>query len=107
MPTPAIPETVVVVTEPFEGVAVDRWARLIAEAVQLRPDRLVVDLARSSFVDAAALAVLLQTHRAMVHSGGTLALRAPTPRVRRTLHLARLGDVFQVEDQNCDRMVKA
>jgi anti-anti-sigma factor len=98
MPGPEIAETVVVVTEPFEGLAVDRWANLINDAVQLRPGRLVIDLQRSALVDAAAIAVLLQAHRSIAQTGGSLALRAPNDRVQRILRLARLAQVFEIED---------
>jgi anti-anti-sigma factor len=94
---PEIPETVVVVTEALEGPAVERWGRLIADAVDLRPHLLVVDLRACPLVDAAAITLLLGAHRAMVHAGGRLTLRAPAGRVRRTLRLARLEQVFAVE----------
>jgi len=90
-------DNVVVVAEPFEGAAVDAWGRVIAEAVASRPGRLVIDLRHSSLLDAAAIAVLLQAHRAMVHAGGRLVLRAPTDRVRRILRLAGLMEVFEFE----------
>lgn len=98
MPDVAIPRTVVIVTEAFEGVAVDRWGRLIAEAVTLRPQQLIIDLSASPLVDAAAIAVLLQAHRTLVHSGGRLILRRPVERVRRIMRLARVDQVFEVED---------
>jgi anti-anti-sigma factor len=94
---PHIPETVVIVSEALEGAAVERWDRLIADAVALHPDSLVVDLRACPLVDAAALAVLLWAHRSMVAGGGRLTLRAPRDRVRRTLRLARLTHVFEVE----------
>ena len=64
-----------------------------------RPTHLVVDLRECPRVDAAALAVLLQAHRAMVQAGGTLTLRAPSDRVRRILRIARLENVFEIEDR--------
>ncbi|MET8147870.1 STAS domain-containing protein [Actinoplanes sp. NPDC049668] len=93
-----IPEAVVVVTEAFEGVNVDRWARLIAETAALTPRRLIVDLHASPVVDAAAIAILLHAHRALMHAGGRLTLRGPASRVQRILQLARLDQVFDVED---------
>lgn len=91
-------ETVVVVTEPFEGAAVPRWAALLAEAAALRPRHLVVDLRDSTQVDAAAIAVLLRAHREMVHAGGRLTLRSPAARVRHMLRLARVDQVFDIQD---------
>lgn len=89
-------EIVVVVTTSFEAPSLDRWQRPIDDAVSRRPGRLVIDLRQCPLVDAAAIAVLLRAHRAMVHAGGVLTLRAPTDRVRRILALARLDHVFDV-----------
>jgi len=94
---PEIPETVVIVTEALEGPAVERWGRLIADAVALRPASLIIDLRSCPLVDAAALAVLLWAHRETVADGGRLTLRSPRDKVRRTLRLARLDQVFEVD----------
>ena len=93
-----IPETTVVVTEALDGDAVERWGRLIGEAVALRPGRLTVDLRHSPHIDAAAIVMLLQTHRAMVCADGRLTLRDPADRVRRMLGLARVDQVLEVEE---------
>jgi anti-anti-sigma factor len=91
---------VVVVTGPFEGADVQRWAALITEAMAIRPQRLVVDLAGTTRLDAAAIVVLLEAHRAMVHSGGSLMLRKPVAAVLRVLQLARVDRVFEVANPN-------
>ena len=103
MPEHTIPETTVVVTEPLEGSAVDRWARLIRDAAALRPDRLVVDLQGSPSIDASAIVVLLQVHRDMVRADGRLQLRGAAARVRRMLSLARVDQVLDVEDDQPGR----
>jgi anti-anti-sigma factor len=90
----ALPEAVIVVVGPFAGPTVERWANLIVEAVALGPRRLIIDLADSPVLDAAAIAVLLAAHRAMVRAGGRLILREPADRVRRLLRLARVDGVF-------------
>ena len=100
MSNEAIPEAVIVVTEAFAGLAVDRWGCLIAETVELRPRRLVIDLKASPLVDAAGIAVLLQTHRTMIHAGGHMVLRRPTERTRRIMRLSRLDQVFEVEESS-------
>ena len=99
MPHHQIPEAVVVVTEPFDGTAVNRWERIITEAVALRPHRLIVDLRDSPLIDAAAIAVLLGAHRQMISDGGRLLLCGPSARVRRILRLARLEQVFDIVDR--------
>lgn len=62
-----------------------------------RPDRLVVDLSACAFVDASALAMLLEAHRRTCRSGGALTLRGCSPRVLRLLSLTGLRRVFDVE----------
>jgi anti-anti-sigma factor len=88
----------IVVTEALDGLAVQRWSRLLDDAVARRPNRLTVDLSRSPRIDAAAIEMLLRLHRAMLTSGGRLTLRGPGDRVRRTLALARVEQVLDVED---------
>jgi anti-anti-sigma factor len=91
-------ETTVVVTEAFDGAAVDRWRARLDAAAALRPARLVVDLRRSPRIDAAAIGVLLSVHRQMLRADGRLLLRAPVDRVRRVLGLARVDHVLEVEE---------
>ena len=98
MPEHTIPETTVVVTEALEGAAVARWGRLIGETLALRPQKLTVDLRHSPRVDAAAIVMLLQTHRAMVCADGRLTLREPAGKVRRMLSLARVDQVLEIEE---------
>ena len=60
------------------------------------PERVVVDLSNCSFVDAAAVNVLLDAHREAWRSGGRLSLRGPSPRLRRLFELAHVNDVFDI-----------
>lgn len=87
-----------VVTEAFAGPAVERWGRRLAEAAARRPDRLVLDLRGCPRLDAAAIELLLRVHGLLLRSGGRLILRTPGDRVRRTLTLARVDHVLEVDD---------
>lgn len=91
------PEIVVVVTEGLDGAAVPRWSRLLTEAADMHPRRLVVDLSACPTLDAGAVVLLLRTHRQMMRADGRLQLRRPTDRVRRILALARVGHVLEIE----------
>jgi anti-anti-sigma factor len=71
--------------------------RVMTEAVALQLRRLIIDLGDAPTVDAAAIAILLQAHQAMVQAGGRLVLRRPVDRVRRMLRVARVDEVFAVE----------
>ena len=86
----------VVITEPLDSGAAGRLRRLLAEALDLGPERVVVDLSDCPFVDAAAVSVLLDAHREAWRSGGRLTLRGPSPRLRRLFELAHVNDVFDI-----------
>ena len=91
------PEIVVVVTEGLDGPAVPRWSRLLGEAAEVAPRRLVVDLSGCPTLDAGAVVLLLRMHRLMMRADGKLLLRRPTDRVRRILALARVDHVLEIE----------
>jgi anti-anti-sigma factor len=93
-------EIVVVVTDPLDGGVAGPWMAELAAALDHRPDRLVVDLSGCSRIDAAAIEVLLRAHARMLRADGTLRLRRPAARVRRTLRLARVDQVLDVEDEH-------
>jgi len=88
-------EIVVVVAGPLEN-----WAGQLDSALERRPDRLVADLGECAWIDAAAIVVLLRTHGRMLRANGTFVLRRLPARVRRTLRLARVDLVLNVEESD-------
>jgi anti-anti-sigma factor len=93
----AVPEIIVAVSGPLDGPALDRWRRLVEDAVSLHPVRLVIDLAGCPRIDAAAIVLLLQVHRELICVDAQLILRDPPPRVCRMLNLAHVDRVFDIE----------
>jgi anti-anti-sigma factor len=90
-------EMVVVVTGEFSATTLARWGGVLAGAVEVRPDRLVVDLTDCPRVDAAGIAALLRAHREMIRGDGRLLLRGAGPGVRRNLELSRVAHVLAAE----------
>ena len=80
--------------------AVPRMREQLHAHLEAKPARLVVDLTQCGFIDASALAMLLDVHRKAWRYGGVLTLRGCSPRVLRLLSLTGLRRVFQLED--CD-----
>lgn len=68
-----------------------RWS--IREVLRLAPDRLVVDLAGVTFIDASALGELVAARAASRSAGGDLAIRSPSAPVRRVLDIVELADL--------------
>jgi anti-anti-sigma factor len=98
MPETMIPEAVVLVTEPLADDAVGRWQRLIDDAAEMRPDRLVVDLGGADHIDEVAVVMLLQEYRRLTIAGGRLILRSPNARVRDMLSHGRVDRVLDIEE---------
>jgi anti-anti-sigma factor len=53
-------------------------------------------MAALSFIDSAAMQMIIAARRVFCHKGGTLALVGPVPAVARTLKLAGVSDVIPV-----------
>lgn len=67
------------------------------DVLRVRPERVVVDLAQCSTIDASALRTLLEAHRELRRRGGLLVLRGLSSRLERVVGLTGLADVFDVE----------
>lgn len=93
---PEVPEVVVRISGALDLSTVARVRESLEEALGSRPPRLVVDLTECPFVDASALAMLIEAHRRMSRSGGVLTLRGSSPRVLRLLSLTGLRRVFDL-----------
>ncbi len=88
------------VTVPVSGAldagTLARVREVLEQAVSRRPPQLVVDLTDCPFVDASALAMLLEAHRRLARCGSVLTLRGCSPRVLRLLSLTGLRRVFDL-----------
>ncbi len=89
-------EPVLAVEGTLDLATVARVRGQVEDLLGTRPTRLVVDLTDCGFVDASALAMLLEAHRRMARNGGVLTLRGCSPRVLRLLSLTGLRRVFDV-----------
>ena len=92
----AVATATLTVTGALDVTTLPRVREQLDLAVAGRPARLVVDLSACTFVDASALAVLLDAHRRLSRSGGVLTLRGCCPRVLRLLSLTGLRRVFDL-----------
>lgn len=77
---------------------VPRLREQLAEAIDVGPRAVVVDLSRCGFLDAQALVPLLEAHRAARRHQVGFSLRGLSPQARRLLVLTGLHGVFDVQD---------
>ena len=96
-PAPGARPVVVDVCGDLDLATVARIRERLEDAMAARPPHLVVDLSGCAFVDASALAMLLEAHRRMCRAGGRFTLRGCSPRVLRLLSLTGLRRVFDLE----------
>lgn len=97
LPRPGrVPLVEVVITEAIDARVVPRLRAMLDEALALRPEHLVVDLAGCPTIDASGVAALLETHRQAMRDGGRLSLRAPSASVHRDLHVARAANLLHI-----------
>lgn len=93
-PAPELAE--IVVTEPLDLAGVKEVGAVLDRVIDLRPERLVIDISACRHVDAAGIGLLLDAHRRMWRQGGRLTLRSPSPRIRRLLQVSRVDGVFHI-----------
>lgn len=93
-PVPLPTELRLSVTGELDARTLARVRVQLQDALTERPARLVIDLDDCPFVDAAALAMLLDAHRTASRYGGLLVLLGCQPRVVRALSLTGLRRVF-------------
>lgn len=72
------------------------WSCL-QEAIPAARERLVVDLADTTFIDSTALAVFVRAFKRLRHAGADLVLRSPTPTARKVFTITGLDKVMTIE----------
>jgi anti-anti-sigma factor len=105
---PGTPLVEIMVTEELDAGSEPRVRALLEDALTMHPEQLIIDLSGCPFIDATAIGMLLDIHRQVWTSGGRLTLRAPSPRVRRTLQIAHVNHVLRMvpEADGQDMMTK-
>ena len=86
----------VAVTGELDLYTADQVSRPIDEARSAGASTVVADLSNVSFIDSAALAMLVEKTKSLRKSGGEVVVVANDPRVLRTFDVCGLNRVFQI-----------
>ena len=104
----AMPETVPPNVLPLEGEidlhvspAISASLKTITDA---KPKRVVVDLAKVSYIDSSGLAVLIEAMQNVMGYGGKFALSGLQENVRPIFEIARLDQVFRIFPDNASAL---
>ncbi|MEV4536584.1 STAS domain-containing protein [Asanoa sp. NPDC049518] len=90
----------VAITDDLDAATVPALTATFRDILALRPRRVVVDLAACETIDAAAIEMLLDVHRALWRHDARLSLRSASPRLRRLLTLARAAQVLDISSDD-------
>ena len=80
-------------SEPFRQAAV-----ALLDTLGQKPGRLVVDLAATQTIDSAGLRALIMVRRHATTRGTVVRLRGVSAELQSLLALAKMDDLFEVED---------
>ena len=96
----AMPETIPPNVLPLEGEIDLHVSPAISASLKkitgAKPKRVVVDLAKVSYIDSSGLAVLIEAMQNVMGYGGKFALSGLQENVRPIFEIARLDQVFQI-----------
>jgi anti-anti-sigma factor len=81
-------------SEPFRQAAV-----ALLDTLGKAPGRLVVDLGATQMIDSAGLRVLIMVRRHATSRGTVVGLRGMSAELQSLLALAKMEDLFEIEDR--------
>jgi anti-sigma B factor antagonist len=90
--------TVVGLKGELDIATVDDLREDLRKAREMYGVHLILDLAELEFMDSQGLSVIVSCHKTVTAAGGSLALVAPRPIVRRTLEITGLSGRLHVFD---------
>jgi anti-sigma B factor antagonist len=90
-------EVVVAVRGEVDLATAPRLWEHLEEAIPDATDRLIVDLAETTFIDSTALAVFIRAFKRLRHADGDLVLRAPSKTARKVFAITGLDLVMTIE----------
>ncbi len=88
--------TVVRVEGDFDRGAMEATPGAFTRVIDEAGSRIVLDLAKTSFLDSGSIVLLLEAHKAAQKSGGGFAIAAPPPLIQKCFSTLGLLEVFAV-----------
>jgi anti-sigma B factor antagonist len=89
--------TTVALTGEIDLLTATRVRETLMSIASSGETRVVVDMTHVTFMDSTGLSALVGPLKRFRAMGGAIALRSPTPGVRKVLEITGLGRVFSIE----------
>jgi anti-sigma B factor antagonist len=90
--------TVLTTDERLDAVSAPHLKETVKGLVDQEEKRLVIDLARTVFIDSSGCGALVASLRALVKTGGDMKIARPSAQARSLFELTRLHKVFEIFD---------
>jgi len=90
--------TVISTDERLDAVSAPTLREMVGKVTGKGQVRIVIDLARTSFIDSSGCGSLVASMRAVLKSSGEMRLARPSPQAKTLFELTRLHKVFAVYD---------
>jgi anti-sigma B factor antagonist len=90
--------TVIATDERLDAVSAPTLKEMVAKVAGTGKVRLVIDLAKTQFIDSSGCGSLVASMRAVLKNQGDMRLARPSPQAKTLFELTRLHKVFGVFD---------
>jgi anti-sigma B factor antagonist len=98
--------TIITTDERLDATVAPKLKDSVKELAQESKMKLVIDLARTRFIDSSGCGALVASLRALLKSGGDMKIARPSPQAKTLFELTRLHRVFEIFD-DVDEAVKS
>jgi anti-sigma B factor antagonist len=90
--------TIISTDERLDAVVAPQFKDVVKHMAEESKLNLVVDLAKTRFIDSSGCGALVASIRALLKNGGEMKIARPSPQARTLFELTRLHRVFEIFD---------
>ncbi len=98
--------TIISTDERLDAVVAPHFKDMVKKMAEESKTNLVVDLAKTRFIDSSGCGALVASIRALLKTGGEMKIARPSPQARTLFELTRLHRIFEIFDE-VDEAVKS
>jgi anti-sigma B factor antagonist len=90
------PVTIIRTDERLDAVVAPHFKDMVKKMSEESKTNLVVDLAKTRFIDSSGCGALVASIRALLKNGGEMKIASPSPQARTLFELTRLHRIFEI-----------
>ncbi|MCX5862529.1 MAG: STAS domain-containing protein [Desulfomonile sp.] len=90
--------TVIVMDDRFDAAVAQKLKDVVRNIAEQDRIKLVMDLAKTRFIDSSGCGALVASLRAVIKNNGDMKIASPSAQARSLFQLTRLNKVFEIYD---------